>query len=84
MPYRMAMPENARTAIVDEATLRLSRAPAAEIAAGALMAQKAAGLERGADFILIAVPPGSAVDVVTGIAAAAALELAHVGDLAGT
>lgn len=56
---------------VAEATLRLSKAPTAELAAAALEAQEAAGLER-ADFIVVAVPPGTAPATVDAVAAAAA------------
>lgn len=45
------------TSVVASERLRLSRAPAAEIAAAALQAQRDAGLER-ADFVVLAVEPG--------------------------
>lgn len=62
------MPENATARVVTNARLTLSRAPAAELAAGAvkaLTALKAAAGKRtppGADYVLVAVPPGTADD----------------------
>lgn len=49
--------------IIPEGRLRLSRAPAAELGAAALLAQKEAGLD-GADFVIVAVAPGSGDDAL--------------------
>lgn len=54
-----------------ESRLRLSKAPTAELAAAALRAQKVAGLDGGADFIVVAVPPGTAEGAVGPVEAAA-------------
>lgn len=48
----------AASAVVAEAQLRISSAPVAELAEGALTAQARAGLET-ADFVIIAVTPGT-------------------------
>lgn len=69
-------------AYVSEARLRLSKAPAAELAAAALQAQAEAGIDpsagngKGADFIVIAVPAGTAPATL-----AAALEAARLVDV---
>lgn len=52
------MSERASAAVIEE-TLRLSRSPAAELAAAALQAQSDAKLP-AADFIVVAVPAGTA------------------------
>lgn len=52
---------NAGFALVARERLELSRSPTSELAAAALDAQRAAGLER-ADFIVVAVRPGEVVD----------------------
>jgi len=57
--------------IVTAGTLKLSRAPTAELGAAAMQAQKAAGLEV-ADFVIVAVPPGSADDAMAARIVAAA------------
>lgn len=59
--------------VVPESELRLSPAPTAELAAGAVLAQKDAKLDgpTGADFIVIAVPPGKALEAVAQAAQAA-------------
>jgi hypothetical protein len=56
---------------VSEARLRLSKSPTSEIASAALEAKQDAGLER-ADFILIAVPAGTAPGTLAAVTAAAA------------
>lgn len=59
------MPDDTPTSaawLIPEGRLRLSRAPAAELAAAATRAQEAAGLD-AADFIVVAVPPGSGIDL---------------------
>lgn len=60
------MPDpSASSSTVTAATLNLSKAPLAELAAGALRAQKAAGIEPGkADYIVVAVPGGRAGTVL--------------------
>jgi len=62
----------AEARIVTEGTLRLSRAPTAELGAAALQAQKAAGL-KAADFIIVAVAPGTADDAMADRIVAAAV-----------
>lgn len=49
--------------VVTAGTLKLSRAPTAELGAAALQAQKAAGLTV-ADFVIVAVPAGTADDTM--------------------
>lgn len=51
----------AGTSTVSTEKLDLSRAPTAEVAAAALEAQKAAGLEKAA-FVVVAVEPGAEPD----------------------
>lgn len=53
-------------ALVASETLNLSKSPTSELAAAALAAQNAAGLER-ADFIVVAVTPGELGDVVDNV-----------------
>jgi tripartite-type tricarboxylate transporter receptor subunit TctC len=63
--------------IVPEGRLRLAKSPTAELAAAALRAQEGAGLEHktGADFIIIALAPGTATDEVARKLAKRATEL---------
>lgn len=49
--------------VVPEGRLRLSRSPTAELAAAAYLAQQAAGLD-AADFVIVAVAPGTATDAL--------------------
>jgi len=49
--------------VVPEGRLKLSRSPSADIAAAAMQAQEAAGLTT-ADFIVVAVKPGTATDAM--------------------
>lgn len=53
------MADRAAARFVTAGKLRLSRAPISELAAAALKAEEVAGLT-GADFIVIAVPAGTA------------------------
>lgn len=53
------MPDRVAARFVKSTLLKLSRAPVSELAAAALKAQEVAGLD-AADFIVIAVPPGTA------------------------
>ncbi len=50
--------------VVPEGRLRLAASPTNELAAAALLAQDAAGIppSDGADFVILAVPPGAAGD----------------------
>lgn len=57
------------TALVARAALEVSASPAAEVAAAALDAQKAAGLER-ASFVLVAVEADRLADVAAAVDAA--------------
>lgn len=56
----------ASLAVVPLEQMQLSRAPHAEIAAAALGARAELG-DNDADFIIVAVPPGSAGDAVDAI-----------------
>lgn len=64
------MPQKSAAIIVTEGQLRLSKAPTAELAAGALRAQEVAGLE-AADFLVVAVQPGSGDAALDAVRAAA-------------
>lgn len=59
------------TTYIDAAVLRLSKAPAAEIAAASMQARETAGLEE-ADLVIVAVPVGHANRIVADVNAAAA------------
>lgn len=69
------MPDPSAAVYVLEGRLRLSRAPAAELAAAALAARKTAGLTTGCDFIVVAVPSGTSPARTSAVAEAAAREL---------
>lgn len=49
--------------IIPEGRLRLAKAPTAELGDAALQAQQAAGLD-AADFVIVAVTPGTADDTL--------------------
>jgi hypothetical protein len=70
------MPDpSAASSIVTEATLTLSKAPLAELAAAALRARKSAGLEDAhTDYVVLAVPGGRAGDKLAEALEARALE----------
>jgi hypothetical protein len=58
-----------RVTFVDDATLSLSKAPASELAAAALVAREDAGLlEDRCDYLIVAVPVGDAYDLAPRVA----------------
>ena len=64
--------EHAAVNIVPEGRLRLSRSPVAELAAAALRAKEAAGIDAAApaEYVIVACPPGTAEQLAPAVKAA--------------